>query len=131
MYSKKNIPHVPSKVNVREKESICKQNEKDRNTTPVLDVKTLASQGTSRKVVFISGTTPGAGIKLGEEWGDVTGGSDQRGQNRGRGAYDDRGCVGNVNSNRGIVVECMGKMNHGDELSGFVSGSNCGRGSWG
>ena len=101
---------------------------KNRNITPTLDGKTLASQGTSRKVVFISGTTPGAGIKLGEEWGDVTGGSDQRGQNRGRGAYDDRGCVGNVNSNRGIVVECMGKMNH---RSGFVSGSDCGRGSWG
>ena len=66
---------------------------KGRNTTPVLGVKTLASQGTSRKVIIVGGAAPSARIKMGEEWGDVMGGSDQRGRNRSRGAYDGGGCV--------------------------------------
>ena len=101
-----------------------------RNTTPVLGVKTLASQSTSRKVIIVSGATPNARNKLGEEWGDVTGGSNQRGRNGSWGAYDGGGCVWNVDDNRGIVMGCMRKMNHGGGLSGFVSGSNSGRGNW-
>ena len=106
------------------------KNEEDRNTTPVLDVKTLASQGTSRKVIIVGGATPSTRIEMGEEWGDVMGGSNQRGRNRSWGAYDGGVCVRNVNDNRGIVVGCMRKTNHGGGLSGFVSGSNRGRGNW-
>ena len=130
MCSKKNISHVQSKVNIRKKKAYVGKDKKGRNTTPVLSVKTLASQGTPGKVIIVGEAAPSARIKMGEEWGDVTGGSDQRGRIRSRGAYDGGGCVWNVDDNRGIVVGCMRKTNHGDELSGFVNGGSRGRGNW-
>ena len=65
------ISHVPSKVNVHKREAyVSKKIEKDKghNTTPVLDVKTLASQSTSREVVIISGAAPSARVEMGEKW---------------------------------------------------------------
>ena len=131
MCSKKNVSHAQSKVSVHKKKAyVSRKIKKGRNTTPMLGVKTLTSQGTSREMIIINGAAPSARIKVGEEWGDVTGGSDQRGRSRSRGANDGGGCVWNVDDDRGIVVGRMGKMNRGDELSGFVSGGSRGRGNW-
>ena len=79
---------------------------------------------------IVGGATPSARIKVGEEWGNIAGGSNQRGRNRSWSVYDGGGCGWNGDNNRGAIVGCMRKTNHGDELSGFISGNSHGRGSW-
>ena len=134
MCSKQKNVSYQSKVNVHKKKayvSKCKQkNEEDRNTTPSLPVKTPTSQGTSRKVSIVGGATPSARIKVGEEWGDVAGGSNQGGRNGSWSAYNGGGCAWSGDDNRNIVMGCMRKTNHGNRSSGFGSGSSRGRGSW-
>ena len=116
-----------------------KKNEKDRNTktvtgkcntTPVLDVKTLASQSASREVIVIGGTASSAGIEMCEEWGDVTGGGNQGRRNGSWSMCDDRSCVWDGDDYRNVVVGCLGKTNHRDGLTGFGGGRNCDQTSW-
>ena len=93
-----------------------------RNTTPVLDVKTLASQSASRVVIIVSGAAPGAGIEMGEEWGDISGGGDQGRRNGSRSTCDDRSCIGNGDDYGNVVMRCLRETNRRDGLTGFSSG---------
>ena len=125
MYAKRNISHVQKYItcsieNERlQKKAYVSKNEKDknekdksRNTTPVLDMKTLASQSTSRVVIVISGATPGARIEMGKEWRDVTGGGNQGRRNGSRSTRDDRRCVGDGDNYRNVVMGCLRETNH-------------------
>ena len=119
------ISHVPSKVNVHKREAyVSKKIEKDKghNTTPVLDVKTLASQSTSREMIIIGRATSDARVKIGEEWGDITGRSDQRGRNGSWSMCDGRRCIGDGNDYRNVVMGCLRETNHRDGLTGSSSG---------
>ena len=119
MYEKKCITcisHVLTKVNV------CKKKRQKRNTTPVLDVKTLASQSTSRKVAFIGRAASGARVEGGEEWRDVACRGNQGRGNGGCRTCDDGSCVRDGNDYGNIVVGCVGKTNRWDGLTGFSSG---------
>ena len=89
-----------------------------RNTTPVLDVKTLTSQSTSRKVAVIGRATSGARVKGGEEWGDVTCRGNQGRGNGGCRTCDDGSCVRDGNNYGNVVV---GGLRESDHRNGLVS----------
>ena len=88
----------------------------------MLDVKTLTSQSTSRKVAFIGGATSGARVKGGEEWRDIACRGNQGRGNGGCRACDDRSCVRDGNNYGDVVVGCVGKTNRRDGLTSFSGG---------
>ena len=86
----------------------------------MLAVKTLASQGASRKVAV--GATTGARVESGEKWGDVAcKGAHKRG-NGGRRTCDDRSCVSNGNDYGDVVVGGVRESDHRDGLVSFHRG---------
>ena len=91
----------------------------------MLDVKTLASQSTSRKVAVIGGAASGARVKGGEKWGDVTCRGNQRRGNGGCRMCDDGSCVRDGNDYGDVVVRGLGKSNHRNRLVSFRRGRSC------
>ena len=98
---------------------------KNRNTTPALDVKTLASQGTSRKMTVVGGATSGARVEGGKKWGDIAcKGAHGRG-NGGCRTCNDRSCVKDGNDYGDVVVGGVRESDHRDRLVSFCRGRSC------
>ena len=93
-----------------------------RNTTPVLDVKTLTSQSTSRKMAVISGAASGARFEGGEEWGDVTCRGNQGRGNGGCRTCDNGSRVRDGNDYGNVVVGGLRKSDHRNGLVSFLRG---------
>ena len=90
-----------------------------RNTTPVLAVKTLASQGTFAEVSAIGGTTTRARVEGGKQRGNVMWGSNQRRRNGGVRPSDNGSRIRSRNDYRDVVKRCVWKTNCRGGLSGF------------
>ena len=103
---------------------------KNRNITPTLDGKTLASQGTSRKMSVVGGATSGARVEGGKKWGDVAcKGAHGRG-NGGCRMCDDRSCVSNGNDYGDVVVGGVRESDHRNGLVRFCRGRSCEGTGW-
>ena len=112
----------------------------NRDTTPLLALKTLTSVRASREMA-VDGTTTVAGIKPCEEGRDVSNETSAGGRNWCRGASgngsNDGGGTWNGNDDRQVVVVCLGEsynrsmfLRPSGRWSG-ISGTSIGNGSGG
>ena len=76
------MSHVVNKKD-RNSSKVKKERKEKRNTTPLLPVKTLISQGAFTIVGTIGGATTRARVESGEQWGNITRWRDQRRGNGG------------------------------------------------
>ena len=103
---------------------------RNRNTTPLLTVKTLTSLGATRKMTIDGGATSDARIELSEDGGNVSNGGNQWRRDQSGNAFHNRSCIRDCDDDRSVVVERVGDSNSGSWLIGSNGGGCCSRGGW-